>query len=160
MLVGSVRVSLLIGVLLFCLIPLQVTAAQDQWWNDGWSFRQEILIPFDTGSDVAMYQPIDTTIVFTNPCWAKKETEHSVRVVCQWNDKDVELESQIYGLVQTDESHISSCNLVFLIPPEADGTERYFVYYDDAETTVPEYPYHVSIQDSSYFYEPIPGYPL
>ncbi|MFA5102520.1 MAG: carboxypeptidase regulatory-like domain-containing protein, partial [Candidatus Thermoplasmatota archaeon] len=43
---------------------------------------------------------------------------------------------------------------------ETDGTERYFVYYDTAPTPAPGYPDHVSIAESSYFYEPIPGYPL
>ncbi len=49
---------------------------------------------------------------------------------------------------------------MFLIPPQTGGTERYYVYYDESPTTSPDYPDHVSIADSSYFYEPIPGYPL
>jgi hypothetical protein len=98
--------------------------------------------------------------VFDHPCWALDEQQHSVRVVYQWNEDVQELESQIYDLTYSDESHISSCNLVFLIPENADGTEQYYVYYNDEETSAPGYPDHVSLEDSYYFYEPIPGYPL
>jgi hypothetical protein len=79
-------------------------------------------------------------------------------VICQENNQDFELESQIYGLTHSDTEHIASCNLVFLIPPDSDGTERYYVYYDETQTPAPAYPDHVSIAESSYFYEPIPGY--
>jgi len=160
MVTKMIRVLLLLGVFLCLVLHLQVSAGQDDWWNDNWSFRQEILLESVTSKESAANQPVDTTIRFESPCWAKNETSHSVRVVCQNKEDDVELESQLYALKYSDETHILSCNLVFLIPPQTDGTERYYVYYDESPTISPEYPDHVSIADSSYFYEPIPGYPL
>ncbi|DAC73212.1 MAG TPA: carboxypeptidase regulatory-like domain-containing protein [Thermoplasmata archaeon] len=160
MMAKTLRVSLLIGLFLVSLFNLPVSAAQDHWWDDTWSFRQEIILGFKTNTALAQYQPVDITIRFDSPCWTLNETQHSVRVICQLKNDEFELESQLYDLVHTDDAHISSCNLVFLIPPQADGTEQYYVYYDDSPTAPPDYPDHVSIEDSSYFYEPIPGYPL
>lgn len=154
------RISLYIGVFLFATIQPQVIAQHDNWWKDDWSFRLEIPLDSVTGNKSAANQPVDTTIRFDSPCWAKNETQHSVRVIAQTNEDDIELESQLYDLKYSDETHITSCNLVFLIPPESDGTERYFVYYDESPTSPPGYPDYVSITDSSYYYEPIPGYPL
>ena len=152
--------SFLIGIFLLSLMQLPVFAGQDHWWDDAWSFRQEIILPSLTSEAFAHYQPVDTTIKFDSPCWAVNETMHSVWVICQNKNDDVEVESQLYNLVYSDETHITSCNLVFLIPPQADGTEQYYVYYDESQTRSSRYPAYVSIEDSSYFYEPIPGYPL
>jgi hypothetical protein len=138
----------------------QVSAEPQRWWDSEWSFRQEINIPFDTGGNFSAYQPVDTTVVFLHPCWTENETHSSIRVICQGKNADEKLESQIYNLVHSDAEHITSCSLVFLIPPGADGTERYYIYYNEARTAPPEYPDHVSITESSYFYEPIPGYPV
>ncbi len=160
MVVKMIRVSLLIGVFLFSIVHLQVSAEQDDWWNDSWSFRQEILLDTVTSKECAANQPVDITIRFDSSCWAENETHHSVRVICQNKDGDIELESQLYDIMSSDETHITSCNIVFLIPPQTDGTERYYVYYDESPTTSPDYPDYVSIADSSYFYEPVPGYPL
>ena len=156
----SIRVSFLLGILLLFLTAAPVPAAQDGWWNDAWSFRQEIILDSITSKESAANQPVDTTIRFDSPVGRENETHHSVRVIFQNKEDDIELESQLYDLMYSDETHITSCNLVFLIPPQTDGTERYYVYYDESPTTSPDYPDHVSIADSSYFYEPIPGYPL
>jgi hypothetical protein len=129
-------------------------------WDDQWSYSKEISIPFDTSLETAKFQPIDISIEFENECWAKNEFEHSIRVICQNNDQYHEIESQIYNLQYSSEDHISSCNLVFLIHEEATGKENYIVYYDDAEKPSPDYVDHVSIGESYYRYEPIPGYPL
>lgn len=147
----------MVGFFLFPLFSVNTVVAEDRWWNNQWSFRQELVIHFNTSSDLAAFQPVDTTIIFDNPCWARDELQHSIRVIYQ---ADTELESQIYGLVHSDDSHITSCNLVFLTPKEVDKNGQYYVYYDESETTSPMYPDHVSIEDSSYFYEPISGYPL
>ncbi len=154
------RISLCIGVFLFATINPQVVAQHGDWWKDDWSFRQEILLDTVTGNKSAANQPVDIPIRFDSPCWAKNDTQHSVRVIAQTNEDDIELESQLYDLKYSDETHITSGNLVFLIPPQSDGTERYYIYYDESPTPPPEYPDHVSITDSSYYYEPIPGYPL
>jgi len=153
----SIGVILVAGFLLFPLFSIHTIVAEDRWWNNQWSFRQELVVPFNTSSDLAAFQPVDTTIIFENPCWARDELQHSIRVIYQ---ADRVLESQIYGLVHSDDNHIASCNLVFLIPKEVDEIGQYYVYYDESETASPMYPDHVSIEDSSYFYEPISGYPL
>ncbi len=121
------------------------------------SYKLEIQIPFDTNIDIAKYQPIDIKLTFPQICYAKNEKDNSIRIGIEKDSEITELESQIYNLEKTDETHISSCGLVFLIPEEADGTEKYFVYYDSTQTEIPDYEKYVFIDDSHYFYEPIPG---
>ena len=126
-------------------------------WNREWSYREEIKLPILTDDFHAKFQPIDLHIEFKNPCWAKNENQHSVRV-CVWDgNKWHELESQIYDLESKDPQHISKCGLVFLIPEIANGEERYFIYYDDDEKPSPNYVDHVNIEDAYYYYEPISG---
>ncbi|RLF55664.1 MAG: carboxypeptidase regulatory-like domain-containing protein, partial [Thermoplasmata archaeon] len=147
-------------VLLFSsILPISVLSDSNQppIWNEEWSNYQEIFLPIPTEDSFAIYQPIDIQINFDHSCWAKNKQEHSIRVVC-W-DENIwhELESQIYDLEFTDSSHINKCNLVFLVPEIADGKERYFVYYDNNEKTMPNYINHVDVEDSYYYYEPISG---
>jgi len=160
MMAKTIHVSFLIGIFLISCVPLQVSADQTHWWNTAWSFRQEIVLGLNTNDEGVTYQPVDLPIRFNSPCWVESESTHSIRMICQSKTSDRELESQIYDLVFSDTTHITSCNLVFLVPPQTDGSERYYLYYDDSPTASPGYPDHVSIEDSSYYYEPIPGYPL
>ena len=44
-----------------------------------------------------------------------------------------------------------------MIPQEATGKEKYYVLYDSKETDQANYPRHVAVEDTHYFYEPIPG---
>ena len=142
------------------LIPSYFSYAGSNHWDSEWSYFQEVAIPFDTSLETSHFQPIDIKIDFQNPCWAKNELEHSIRIVSwdgiYWN----ELDCQIYGLEFSKENTLSNCNLVFLIPDLADGKEKYYVYYDDSEKSAPSYIDHLEIEDSYYHYEPIPGYPL
>ncbi len=144
-------------ILLSIFIPYNSTAEEAPWWNKNWSFRQEIIIPIDTSDEYAKYQPIDIHISFNNTCWAKKEDEHSIRVIYQYGERLIELESQIYDLEFDNTEHLNSCNLVFLIPAQANGEEKYFVYYDDEAKSGPDYQKHVEIGESYYQYEPIQG---
>ncbi len=155
----------LLGIIILFLIiyPINVISIDtldDSWWDDKWSYREEINIPIDTSKDESKFQPIDIHITFNNPCWAVNESIHSIRVICEDDDGFHELESQIYDLNHTDETHIKSCGLVFLIPDYVDGSEKYFVYYDDTEKSSTNYIDHVSVEESYYRYEPIPGYPF
>jgi hypothetical protein len=129
-------------------------------WNTEWSYKQEINLPIQTHEEFAKYQPIDINLEFKNPCWAKNEIEHSIRVLCWYNNKWYEIESQIYSLDFKDSFHIRQCGLVFLVPEIANGDERYFIYYDDNTKPSPNYIDHVSIEDSYYYYEPISGVSL
>ncbi|MEA3458522.1 MAG: carboxypeptidase regulatory-like domain-containing protein, partial [Candidatus Thermoplasmatota archaeon] len=128
------------------------------WWNKEWSFNKEIYIPIDTSDENTKFQPIDIQIDFENSCWAENEKDHSIRVILQDGETLKELESQIYDLVYGDNDHITACNLVFLIPEEANGMEKYYVYYDEEEKPSPGYQDHVDVEESYYRYEPIPGY--
>jgi len=121
------------------------------------AYKQELTIPIDTSLKEAIFQPIDIKVDFSNPCWAKEETLHSVRVGYDDGNGLIEIDSQIYDLEMTDESHISSCNLVFIIPEKANGEEKYFVLYDSSETQAADYEDHLRIEDTNYFYEPISG---
>ena len=143
--------------LLLSSISFPVSSQNISWWDKNWSSRQEITIPIDTHLEMAKYQPVDMRVTFNDPCWAKNTDENSVRV-CYWDGKTwYELESQIYDLDKSDDTHIKSCSLVFLIPKEATGKESYYVYYDDSEKPKVNYPDHVMLTKEHYYYEPIPG---
>ena len=149
---------ILANIVFSILVPTSLSEPDEiSWWDDNWSFRDEIIIPIDTSSEHAKYQPVDILINFNDSCWAKNENEHSVRVIVQADGRFVELESQIYDLDFSDETHISSCGLVFLIPADATGDEKYFVYYDEEEKSAPGYIDHVDLDESYYRYEPIHG---
>ena len=117
-------------------------------------FKQALTISIDTSQDTAKYQPIDLRITFDNPCWGTNETLHSVRVGFDGGSGLQELESQIYDLEHSDDTHLKACSLVFLIPEEATGKEQYYVVYDAKETSPTNYPTHVILEDTHYFYEP------
>jgi len=143
--------------LLLSSIVFPVSSQNVPWWDKNWSSRQEITIPIDTSLEIAKYQPVDTRVTFNDPCWAKNTEENSIRVCC-WDGKTwYELESQIYDLDKSDDTHIKSCSLVFLIPAEATGKESYYVYYDGGEKPKANYPDHVTLTKEHYYYEPIPG---
>ena len=128
----------IILIILLLISQVQIINAQnnEEWWNNEWSSRQEIQIPFDTNNPEAKYQPIDTEIIFENNCWG----------IFQKGKTFEELESQIYNLKSGDDAQIKSCNLVFLIPEEADGTEKYYVYYDETEKSETNYPDRVNVE--------------
>jgi hypothetical protein len=148
---------ILINILLSVLIPINLSADEVPWWNENWSFRQEIQIPIDTSDEYTRYQPIDIHLDFNNTCWAKDEKKHSIRIIFQDGEKFIELESQIYDLEHSNNEHLSSCNLVFLIPEQANGNEQYFVYYDDEKKSGPDYEKHVEIDESDYQFKPVQG---
>ena len=152
-------ISLLIVILLFIIPTPNSIANKSEWWDEQWSYRQEISIPIDTSLTESDYQPIDISIEFENTCWAKDTEDHSIRVILHQSGYLEELECQIYDLEHTDETHISSCNLVFLIPSGTTGQEKYYFYYDDEQKQKTSYPDHISVEESYCKYEPIPGYP-
>ena len=151
---------LLACLFLLTIVPISISASEMTWWDTSWSFRQEIPIPFDTSKDNAKFQPLDLSVRFESPCWAKNEQEHSIRVVYQDGETLTELESQIYDLNFSDVTHIKTCNVVFIIPEQATGNEHYFIYYNDKETPAPHYPDHLQIEEAHYYFAPIPGYPF
>jgi len=151
-------VYLMIFITLFSIIaPINLYALEDKYWNKSYSFRKEIVIPIDTNKSRAKFQPIDITITFENLCWAINENQHSIRVIYQNANDLIEIDSQIYDLTFTDSEHISSCNIVFLIPEKANGNEKYYLYYDDEEKQSPDYEDKVKVEESTYEYEPIQG---
>lgn len=126
-------------------------------WNKEWAFHQKITPFIQTYTETARYQPIDILLNFDSLCWAENEKNHSIRVCCWDTMTWHELESQIYDLNYSDDSHLSSCRIVFLIPPYANGKESYYVYYHDGEKQAPSYVDHVSVKDAYYYFEPISG---
>jgi len=154
----------LVGIITFIIIlesllaPTSLSSDESSWWNDNWSSREEILIPINTSFQEAKFQPIDIYLEFNNSCWAKNENEHSLRVIFQDSSKFIELESQIYKLNSSDNEHITSCNLVFIIPEEANGNEKYYVYYDDEKKSNPNYADHLNLEESYFQYEPLQGF--
>ena len=126
-------------------------------WSQEWSYRQEVTMPISTDDPFAKFQPIDIRVEFDHPCWARDEITHSIRVCCWDGYNWHELDSQIYDLSYTDNNRILVCSLVFLVPEISDGTERYFVYYDDDEKSAPGYVDHVDVEDAYFYYEPISG---
>ncbi len=149
----------IVALLLLCSIAVPGIPAQEylETTIDTLAYKQEITIPYDTSNETAKYQPIDFRITFENPCWGTNEITHSVRVGVDDGSGIQEIESQVYDIEQADETHIKSCSLVFLIPQVATGKEKYFILYDSKETAPANYPTHVTVEDTHYFYEPIPG---
>ncbi len=155
-----------VGILLLLIIPAVSLpgSSQDEgvpsWDTDykEWSYRQELLLPIQTNDSLSHYQPIDLRLRFENPCWTENENSTSIRVACWHEGTWFDLESQIYSLekILGETKGISECNVVFLVPAFADGTERYFMYYDDAQTSKPNYKDHVSIEDMNYSSSPLP----
>jgi len=160
------RKKMLMLVVFLNLLILQSFSAPSQeikpvlWDFDDWSFNQLIIIPVDTSNINVRFQPVDTHIEFDNLCWARNEKEHSVRIVYSSGGGFREIESQIYDLDYSKDDYIKSCNIVFLIPSDADGTEQYFVFYDDEIKSNPGYQDYVDVEESYYYYEAIPGYPF
>ena len=135
-------------------------SAQDNYKStdiDKLSYKQEISIPIDTSLDIAKFQPIDLRVEFSNPCWAKDEKHHSIRVGIDDGSELIEIDSQIYDLEYIDDTHIKSCSLVFLIPEKANGKENYYLLYDASETESSDYTDHITLEDTHYFFEPISG---
>ena len=147
----------LVFIILFLTTYFPISKPVEAFGVEDLPFRQEIKIPIDTGKEEAKYQPIDIHVEFNHPCWAKNETVNSIRVCYDNGSGLTELESQIYELEFTDNSHIKACNLVFIIPKDANGRERYYILYDDSKTPPPNYPDHLKVEDDHYFYEPISG---
>jgi len=152
----------LTALIIFLLIVFPNLIAVSESNNDVSELKyfQQIKIPIDTAKEDAKFQPIDMNIDFENNCYAKDEKNHSVRIFCKYNDKLQELESQVYDLEFISNNRINSCNIVFLTPEFVDGTEKYFVYYNDMKITSPNYEDHLEISKKNYYYEPISGQKL
>lgn len=153
----SIVLIICVIILSSVLVTANVSSEDSPIGLKDWSYSLKINIPIDTSLSEAKYQPIDIPIEFENPCWARDEINHSIRVYSQYGGKQTELESQIYDLNFTDMTHINSCNLVFLIPENANGNEEYYVYYHDNEKSSPDYDDRVSVKDSYYSYQPYQG---
>ncbi len=152
---------MVLGMLFLLLLPavgMLGSSAEHQipQWDPGWSYRQELQLPIQTNDSLARFQPIDLRIVFVNPCWTKNVNETSIRVVAWYKEEWHELDSQIYNLKPTDPDHVEGCNVVFLVPEFADGTERYFIFYNGDTTPSPSYVNHVDVSDYNYSYSPLP----
>jgi len=155
---GSRMRALLVVLLTLLACAFVMPSTADALESGMFSFRQQLPMPIDTSLPESAYQPIDLRITFSHPCWAPSENQHSVRVVYGKNlNALVELESQIYDLESANDQHITACSLVFLVPPDMDGRENYYVLYDEREIPGPDYPDHVKVEEASYFYEPISG---
>jgi len=151
----------MIVLLIFIYCPLMNSAQQsDPWWNDQWSYRHKVNLPHDIDIGLVTFQPIDINIRFDHLCWAQNEAAHSIRVIRQNGDQFQELESQIYSYDHIDESMIQNCNIVFILPEGTKKSDSFYIYYDEAQTPQTAYIDHVHITDSSYYYEPISGFPL
>ena len=127
--------------------------------QDSVFFQQNIILPFDSDQldESYSYQPIDTFIEFTNPCYAKNENDHSIQVFYKNGVETVELESQIYQLDRINEQFINSCQLVFILPNNVSKEYQFYVQYSDEAIKRKPYPDHLSVEKSHYYYEPISG---
>jgi len=117
----------LLIILLFAFLPFQISHSQSTTYID---------IPYDE-----KYQPVDIKISFPQLCYARDEFHNSIVVF--YNGR--EIESQIYNLKHIDNTHIKSCNIVFL----SQGRGRYVIKYGDEEA-IRSYTKHVNVVDRSY----------
>ncbi len=156
----------IVGILLLLVIPVVSISGSSQegvnpfWFTDykEWSYREELNLPIATNDTTVHYQPIDLRLRFEKSCWTENENNTSIRIACWYDEKWYDLESQIYSIIKVtgETSYISECNVIFLIPPFTDGTERYFIYYNDEKTLKPNYPDHVTIEEKNYSSSPLP----
>jgi hypothetical protein len=157
---------LIVGILLLilfsaCSIP---TLSQDDAslsWDSTfkeWAYREEITLPIPTNHTTAQYQPIDLRFRFQQSCWTEDENNTSIRISCWYNGEWNALDSQIYSIEKEKgkNNYINACNVIFLVPNFADGTERYFLYFNDEKTSKPNYQDHVLIEDLNYTSSPLP----
>ncbi|MBN1861162.1 MAG: hypothetical protein JW840_06855 [Candidatus Thermoplasmatota archaeon] len=148
---------------LFPALSISISSQDDTYplWNPEyreWSYRQEIQAPISTNDSTAHGQPIDLHVRFEQPCWSENETLTSIRVSCWHAEQWQNMDSQIHTLVKNNGKgwYITECNVVFLIPTFADGTERFFIYYNDDITSRPNYKDHVVLKDMNYSSSPLP----
>lgn len=157
------RISLIWIILIILIAPSLNVSASSGIKNtssadiENLPFKQKIDIPIDTSLEISKFQPIDIRIDFENPCWALDEKYNSIRIAYDDDSGLIELESQIYDLNFTKSRLIDACSTVFLIPEYANGNEEYFVIYDSKEIGQTNYYDHLSLEDSHYYFEPIPG---
>ena len=120
------KISIMIIILLLSSTITQIKADSNYIPQDinKLTYKQEINIPIDTSKENSKFQPIDLRVDFSNPCWAIDEKHHSIRIGVDDGSEILEIESQIYDLEYIDDSHISSCSIVFIIPEKANGNEK------------------------------------
>ena len=128
----------IVGIFLLSLFPalsIPISSQDDAYplWNPEyreWPYRQEIQVPISTNDSTAHGQPIDLLVIFEKLCWSENENLTSIRVSCWYAEQWHNMDSQIHTLVKNNgkQGYISECNIVFLIPSFADGTERFFIY--------------------------------
>jgi hypothetical protein len=160
---SNIIVVAMLLLLIFPAVSIPGSSQEDMipvWYTEWseWSYRQELQLPIPTNDSTALYQPIDLRISFEKPCWTENENKTSIRIGCWYKEEWHDLESQIYDIVKNagETTYIKECNVIFLIPAFADGTERYFIYYTDSETPKPDYKDHLSIEDANYSSSPLP----
>jgi hypothetical protein len=156
----TARMQIIVVVLLSITVvnTISITAQDEELpiWNPDWAFQQELSIPIITNNSKTDHQPIDMEVVFKNKCWTRSINESSIRVLSLFRDEWFELDSQIYRLEFDGDEVISRCSIVFLIPVFADGSERYFVFYNDKITDSAQYKDHVAVEELYYSYSPFP----
>lgn len=152
-------VSIISILILFPILNINVGSSNNSipFWNNDWTYRQEIKLPISTNDSWSKYQPIDLRITFQDPCWTKNENETSIRVCCWDGNRWFELESQLYDLKYINPDFLQECNIIFLVPEIAFGEEKYYVYYDGEKKPAPNYIDHVEVEDSTYSFSPISG---
>ncbi|MGC9307946.1 MAG: hypothetical protein ACP5FL_04125, partial [Thermoplasmatota archaeon] len=116
--------------------------------------QQEFMLPEITPAMEG--QPVDMAVRFEQPCWAPDEARHAVRVYHDDGSSVEELECQIYDLERSNSEYITGCKVVFLLQ----GPGDYILAYDSNEVETPSYANHVSVDEGSYYYEPVPGYSI
>ena len=56
--------ALLANLIFLTLAPTIISAESSDWWDETWSFRQDVFIPIDTSSEYSKFQPIDVRVEF------------------------------------------------------------------------------------------------
>lgn len=143
--------------LLLLITPMAGARLHQPTAIDALQYKQQLALPIDTANASAANQPIDIRVTFTNPCWAVNDTLNSIRIAADDGTGPQELDSQVYDLHHTDDTHASAASLVFLIPGTTTSKTKFYVLYNPTETPPADYSRHITVEDTHYFYEPIPG---
>ena len=78
--------TIIIIILINLLIPSYLSLADSYQWDEGWSYSQEIKIPFDTGSEIAQFQPLDIIVDFKNPISEEINGEWGQKIILEYAD--------------------------------------------------------------------------
>jgi hypothetical protein len=118
-------------------VNISITTAQESvfWWNGNWLSYTPVNVTETYGRS----RTSELTDVFINfPIGTCSDPQREIRVLFYNGVNWTEVPSQVYNVTMRN-SNAESCNVVFLADCPANSTVTYYIYYNNALVTKPEY---------------------